>query len=164
MVEHKSIEVGNTFNFGDYYSTAVDLQHIAKDGKKHPVFVASYGIGVSRLVGALAEVHADDKGLVWPSAVAPFAAHVLTLGKATDALLQKAKTFESQALAAGREILFDDRDISPGFKLKDADLIGLPLRIVFSDRQGENVEITNRATGDVQVMAPAQALTLLQTV
>ncbi len=164
MTAEKSIEVGNTFNFGDYYTSAVGLQHTAADGTKKPVYVASYGIGVSRLVGAIVEVHADDKGLVWPAAVAPFAGHVLVLGKATPELLARATDFEKAALAAGTEVLVDDRDVSPGYKLKDADLLGMPYRVVFSERQGENVEVSNRATGEVQVCAPAEVLRMLRAV
>jgi len=160
----KSIEVGNTFNFGDYYGTAVGLQYTAADGKRKPVYVASYGIGVSRLVGALVEVWADAKGLVWPRSVAPFAAHVLVLGKPSAALTKRAEAFEKQAAAVGVDVLVDDRDVSPGHKLKDADLIGLPHRIVYSERQGDQVEVTTRASGEVHVLSPAKALTLLQAV
>ncbi len=159
----KSIEVGNTFNFGDYYTTAVGLQHTAADGVRKPVYVASYGIGVSRLVGTIAEVYADDKGLVWPRSVAPFAAHVLVLGKASKDLQDRATAFEQAAQQKNIAVLVDDRDVSPGYKLKDADLLGMPFRIVFSERQGSNVEVTNRATGEVQVCTPTKALAVLET-
>lgn len=163
-VTKKSIEVGNTFNFGDYYTTAVGLQHTAADGTRKPVYVASYGIGVSRLVGTIAEVYADDKGLVWPRSAAPFVAHVLVLGKASAELQEQATAFEQALQKKSIDVLVDDRDVSPGYKLKDADLLGMPYRVVFSERQGSKVEVTNRATGEVQVMTPAQALTMLETV
>ncbi|MEK7631332.1 MAG: aminoacyl--tRNA ligase-related protein [Patescibacteria group bacterium] len=160
----KSIEVGNTFHFGDYYTTTVGIRHTAADGKRKPVYIASYGIGVSRLVGTIVEVYADAKGLVWPAAVAPFAAHVLVLGKASAELQKHATAFEQAAQKKGIAVLLDDREVSPGHKLKDADLLGMPYRVVFSERQGNNVEVTTRATGDAKVLTPEAALTLLQAV
>lgn len=157
----KSIEVGNTFNFGDYYGQSMGCNYTDAQGIRQPLFVASYGIGVSRLVGTIAEVYGDERGLVWPVAIAPFKAHVLTIGKLDDALRQQALHLE-QALPDA--ILLDDRDLSPGHKFTDADLIGLPYRIVVSARQGKNVEVTTRATGEQQVMTSAAALTFLQTV
>lgn len=161
VVIQKSIEVGNTFNFGDYYGKTMNCTFTDGKGKRQPLFVASYGIGVSRLVGTIAEVFSDERGLVWPAVIAPFKAHVLTIGK-LDADLQKQALHFNQELPD--EILLDDRDLSPGHKFTDADLIGLPYRIVISARQGQNVEVTTRATGEQQIMTPTAALKFLQTV
>ena len=150
----KSIEVGNTFNFGDYYGTAMRCTYTDAQGKRQPMHVASYGIGVSRLVGAVAEVHADDRGLVWPASIAPFRAHVLIAGKADDALQKQASAFCAEHSA---HVLFDDREVSPGYKLKDADLLGVPLRFVFSARNNGRVECTERATGTTTILTEAEA-------
>jgi len=157
----KSIEVGNTFNFGDYYGQTMGCTYTDDQGGRKPLFVASYGIGVSRLVGTIAEVCSDEKGLVWPAVVAPFKAHVLTIGKLDGKLHAQAKHFNTQY---PDEILLDDRDMSPGHKFTDADLIGLPYRIVVSARQGENVEVTTRATGEQRIMTAAEALNFLKSV
>ncbi len=154
MVEEKSIEVGNIFNFGDYYGTTMRCTFTDQLGKRQPLFVASYGIGITRLVGTIAEVLADEKGLVWPSNVAPFYGHALLVGKVDDALRKRAEAFEA---SMPENILLDDRDVSPGYKLKDADLIGIPFRIIFSARQGEHVEVTERATGTTEVLTVDQA-------
>ncbi len=150
----KSIEVGNTFNFGSYYGTDMRCTFTDAKGQRQPLFVASYGIGVSRLVGAIAEVHADERGLVWPASVAPFSAHLLVAGKADAQLQARAEKFADEFADT---VLFDDREVSPGFKLKDADLLGMPVRVVFSARHGDNVEITERGTGNVQVVPEAAA-------
>lgn len=156
----KSIEVGNTFNFGDYYGQTMGCTFVDAQGKRQPLFVASYGIGVSRLVGTIAEVFGDERGLVWPEAVAPFRAHVLTIGKLDDALRKQALSLDA---AAPDAVLLDDRDLSPGHKFKDADLIGLPYRLVVSARQGTNVEMTNRSTGEQKILTLAAARKFLQT-
>ncbi len=156
----KSIEVGNTINFGDYYGQTMGCTFTDDKGSRKPLFVASYGIGVSRLVGTIAEVFSDGKGLVWPEVVAPFKAHVLTIGKLNDELRKQAQRFDEEFPNA---ILLDDRDMSPGHKFTDAELIGLPYRVVVSERQGENVEVTTRATGEQRVMTAAAALKFLQS-
>jgi prolyl-tRNA synthetase len=157
----KSIEVGNTFNFGDYYGKTMSCTYTDAKGVRQPLFVASYGIGVSRLVGTIAEVFSDEKGLIWPAVVAPFKAHVLTIGKLDSKLQKQAQQFETEL---SNDVLLDDRDVSPGHKFTDADLIGLPYRIVVSARQGKHVEVTTRATGEQKVMTSAEALTFLRAV
>jgi len=157
----KSIEVGNTFNFGDYYGQTMGCTYTDDKGVRQPLYVASYGIGVSRLVGTIAEVFGDERGLVWPIAVAPFKAHVLTIGKLDDEQKKQAQQFEK---VLSETILLDDRDLSPGHKFTDADLIGLPYRIVVSARQGKNVEVTTRSSGEQKIMTSADALKFLQTV
>lgn len=159
----KAIEVGNTFNFGNAYGSSMKLTAVDAKGKAQPLYVASYGIGISRLVGTLAEVFADAKGLVWPVAAAPFAAHVIILGSGTVGTAN-ALELEKQSVAKGREILVDNRDVSAGFKLKDADLLGMPWRIVCSERHGNNVELTERRTGETKIVSMHDALTAIHTV
>jgi prolyl-tRNA synthetase len=134
----KGVEVGNIFQLGTRFSDAFGMTYTAEDGTKQPVIMGCYGIGVSRLVGTIVEASHDDRGMIWPESVAPFRVHIVTL---------KGKTEESQAridaaaqelydelLAQKTEVLWDDRDASPGEKLADADLLGLPIRVLFSEK------------------------------
>lgn len=137
--EGKSIEVGNIFQFGDKY--AQDMKGYVSDekGEKLPILMASYGIGISRLVAAIVEVYHDDKGIIWPEAVAPYRAHLISLKQ--DETAQK---IYDELTNAGIEVLFDDRDVSAGQKFADADLLGLPWRLVVSSKTEGKVEIKKR--------------------
>ncbi|MBI2049398.1 hypothetical protein HYT32_00580 [Candidatus Roizmanbacteria bacterium] len=141
----KAIEVGNIFPLGTKFSQAFNLTYKNKEGKEKMVIMGCYGIGITRLMGAVVEVHHDDKGIVWPESVAPYQAHVvsikyevLSIKKKTDMLYQKLKE-------AGVEVLFDDReDVSAGQKFADADLIGVPIRLVVSQKTGDKIEWKER--------------------
>jgi prolyl-tRNA synthetase len=126
----RGVEVANIFKLGTHYSDKMGAMFLAKDGKQRPIIMGSYGIGVGRLLGCIAEQYHDEHGLMWPVAVAPYQVHLLSLrgGEETAGALY------SQLQQAGFEVLFDDRDESPGVKFNDADLIGLPLRITVSKR------------------------------
>ena len=141
--ETTAAEVGNIFKLKYKYSEPLGLKYIDEDNKQQVVYMGCYGIGVSRLMGVIAEKYADDKGLVWPETVAPFKYHLIGIG---DAGMAEAEKFYN-----GREdtVLFDDRDRRPGEKFADAELMGLPLRVVISDRtlESEEAEITDRRTG-----------------
>ena len=136
-------EVGNIFKLKFKYSDPLGLKYVDESNHQQSVYMGCYGIGISRLMGVIAEKFADDKGLVWPETVAPFRYHLIGIG---DAGLAEAEKFYE-----GREdsVLFDDRDRRPGEKFADAELMGLPLRIVISDRTLESgeAEITDRKTG-----------------
>ena len=128
VVEEKSIEVGNIFKQGTKYSEALGLNFVDEKGDKHPVVMGAYGIGVSRLMATIVEIHNDEKGIIWPENIAPYKVHLISLeqneeaGKIYDDL-QKSDT----------EVLYDDReDKTAGEKFADADLIGCPVRIVVS--------------------------------
>lgn len=144
----RAAEVGNIFTLKDKYSTPLGLEFTDQDNQKHPVIMGCYGIGVSRVMGVIAEKFADDKGLVWPANVAPFTYHLVGIGEEG---MKKAEEFYR---GHEDEILFDDRDIRPGEKFADAELIGIPTRIVISDRslQNEEMEVTDRKTGTSQMM------------
>lgn len=135
----RGIEVGNIFQLGTTYSEAMGCTFQDEDGQVKPVVMGSYDIGVGRLMGCLAEAYHDDKGLKLPISVAPFEVHLVLLGgKDSAAVRQLAEQFYTQMQAAGLEVLYDDREESPGVKFNDADLIGIPLRVTVSKRTMEN--------------------------
>ena len=141
-------EIGNIFTLGYKFSEPLELKFTDKDGQSHPVFMGSYGIGVSRAMGIIAEKFADDKGLIWPEAVAPYRYYLIAIGE--EANQQAAKLHA----AAPELILWDDRDLRPGEKFADAELLGIPHRLVLSDKTlAENAaELTARSTGESQLV------------
>ena len=130
----RGVEVGNIFKLGTWYSEALGCNFLDKDGTLKPVIMGSYGIGMGRLMACVAEEYHDDDGLTWPISVAPFHVHLLALGDAGTPDRQLADEMYKTLSAVGIEVLYDDRDERPGVKFKDADLIGLPLRVTISER------------------------------
>ncbi len=126
----RGVEVGNIFKLGTRYSAAMGATFVGEDGEQHPVIMGSYGIGVGRLLACVAEEHNDEYGLIWPISIAPYEVHLVSLrgGEEVAAELYEKLT------AAGVEVLFDDRDESPGVKFNDADLIGNPIRLTAGKR------------------------------
>ncbi len=157
--EKKAIEVGNIFTLGTKFSEPFNLNFTDEDGTKKLVFMGSYGIGLSRLMGTVVEVSHDDEGIIWPESIAPFKAHLISLGK-NDEAEQIYKTLQS----ADIEVLYDDReDKGPGEKFADADLLGCPWRLVVSGRMSENeVEIKKRADKEPQVIKTSELLDVLK--
>lgn len=148
MVSTRAAEVGNIFTLKDKYSAPLGLEYTDQDNQQHIVYMGSYGIGVSRVMGVIAEKLSDDKGLVWPAGIAPFKYHLIGIGEA--GMQKAAELYQGHE----NEILFDDRDLRPGEKFADADLIGIPTRVVISDRSlkdGE-VEVTERASGESRMV------------
>jgi prolyl-tRNA synthetase len=134
LIEHRAIEVGNIFSLGTGKSEALDLNYTDKNGEKKLVFMGSYGIGLGRLMGTVVEVLSDDKGIIWPEEIAPFKAHLLSLGEEAEIKNQAESVYETLT-KAGVEVLFDDREgMSAGEKFADADLLGMPYRLVVSTR------------------------------
>lgn len=123
----KSIEVGNTFNLGTYYSEKMAVLLTDKDGVAKPFWMASYGIGISRAMATIVELHHDDKGIIWPASVAPCQVHLVGLSDKADAVYD-------QLTAAGISVLYDDRALSAGEKFADADLLGMPVRLTVGNR------------------------------
>jgi prolyl-tRNA synthetase len=149
IVSRRGIEVGQVFYFGDKYSRPMGLVVAGPDGEPVALEMGSYGIGVSRLVGALIEANHDDAGIIWPDGVAPFRLGLVNL-RASDARCRAAADdLYSKLLAAGVEVLYDDRDKSPGAKFATMDLIGLPEQVVIGPRglAGGTVEIKDRRSG-----------------
>src|SRR3989344_1009576 len=152
MAEGKSIEVGNIFQLKTKYSSPFDLFYTDQNGKQKPVIMGCYGIGPSRVMGSVVEVHHDQQGIIWPKIIAPYQIHLLMLGSENE-LGKKAKTVYNKLLAQGLEILFDDRlDISAGQKFADSDLIGIPYRLVISNKTKDKVEVKRRNEKEVKLM------------
>ena len=129
----QALEVGHIFKFGTRYSVPLGATVLDADGNDVPLVMGSYGIGLGRLLAAVVEQHHDRDGIIWPLALAPFAATVLTLGQSAE-LAQIAEKVVADLARSGMDVLYDDREERPGVKLKDADLIGIPLRISVSPR------------------------------
>lgn len=128
--ETKGCEVGNIFKLQDKYSKAFNLQYTAQDGSKKIVLMGCYGLGTSRVMGVIVEKFHDDKGITWPESVAPFKAHLLALKGAE----KQADAIYQSLLDEGVEVLYDDREVSAGVKFADSDLIGIPYRLVVSEK------------------------------
>jgi prolyl-tRNA synthetase len=148
----RGIEVGHVFQIGTKYSVALDAHYTDERGAQHPMVMGCYGIGVSRVVAAIVEEHHDEQGLVWPAAVAPFDVHLLVLpgkGDAAADVLARAGRLYDELRAAGLDVLYDDRDASPGVKFADADLVGVPVQLVVGAKGLAKgiVERKHRATG-----------------
>jgi prolyl-tRNA synthetase len=133
LVEKKAVEVGNIFPLGSKYSNALGLYYTDESGQQQSVVMGSYGIGISRLMGLLAEHFADDKGLVWAEAVAPAQVYLARLGD-SEAVIKQADELYEKLQQENIEVLYDDRDARPGEKFGDADLLGIPYRVVVSDK------------------------------
>lgn len=133
LAEKRGIEVGNIFKLGTRFSEAFKLNYADEEGKQKPVLMGCYGIGPSRIMGSLVEVYHDDKGIIWPKEVAPYQIHLTSLGNDTS-VIEAADRLYDELRKSGWEVLYDDRDLGAGAKLADADLIGIPLRLVVSPR------------------------------
>ncbi len=129
----RGIEIGHIFKLGTRYTEALGASYLDQGGAARPVVMGSYGIGIERLLQVIVEQHHDDAGIIWPAAIAPAKVHLVRLGKG-DAVRAAADEVYGELLAAGVQVLYDDRDDSAGIKFNDADLIGLPLRLLVSER------------------------------
>lgn len=158
LVPMKSAEVGNIFKFGTEKSDRMHITYTDAEGKQQPIYLASYGIGITRVMGVIVEKMADSKGLVWPKGIAPYAVHLLSLG-ANEA----ANKLYVELGNAGIEVLYDDRDASAGEKFADSDLLGIPTRIVMGKRLLESgrIEIKERTSDTVKEVAVQEAVAYL---
>jgi len=145
--EQKAVEVGNIFHLGTKYSQPLNLQINREDGSQTPVVMGSYGIGVSRLMGLITELFSDEKGLNWPAQIAPYDVYLISLGN-DQATTEKASDLYARLTDAGLEVVYDDRSDSPGEKFADADLWGIPQRIVVSSKtlEQESAELKERSS------------------
>jgi prolyl-tRNA synthetase len=165
-----AIEVGNIFKLGTRYSEPLGAAYLDEGGVERPIVMGSYGIGPARIVAATIEQGADDRGIVWPAALAPWQVQLVSLAKAGEAERESADILYDQLNAAGAEVLYDDRDAGPGEKLTDAELLGCPLRVVVGRRGLAKgvVEASERAGGAEHELPLAEAgeraLALLQGV
>ncbi len=146
----KSAEVGNIFKFGTEKSEKMNIFYTDQEGNKKPIFLASYGIGITRVMGVMVEKFADDKGIIWPASVAPYQVHLLSLS-----VNEKAEEIYQDLKQAGVEVLYDDRDKGAGEKFADADLMGMPYQVILGKRSLESgkAEVKNRQTGEIEEVA-----------
>lgn len=153
LKEVRGVEVGNTFHLESRYSDALDMYYTDKDGERKSVIMGSYGIGVSRLMGMIAEHFSDERGLVWPEAVAPAKVYLVTIGK-SDELKVSADELYGQLIANGVSTIFDDRDERPGAKFTDGELMGVPYTVTISDRllEGSKLELKSRSGGEPEML------------
>lgn len=154
LVERKSIEVGNIFTLGTRFSDPLGLSYRDEFGEMQPVVMGCYGIGPARVMGAIAEILSDERGLVWPKMITPFQVHLLSLGAD-----EKADEVYAALVADGIEVLYDDRDASAGEKFSESDLIGIPYRIIIGKRSFESgmAELKGR-TGEAVELVPFNQL------
>jgi prolyl-tRNA synthetase len=153
VILRNGIEVGNIFKLGTKFTDAAGATYLGEDGKEHPIVMGSYGIGIGRNVACVVEDHHDEKGIVWPEEVAPYAAHLVAIGANKEPRVTEiADRLHEIAEGAGywRQILYDDRNESPGVKFTDAELLGMPWILTVSPRSlaAGGVEVQNRATGE----------------
>lgn len=153
VILRNGIEVGNIFKLGTKYTDAAGASYLGEDGQAHPIVMGSYGIGVGRNTACIVEEHHDEKGIVWPAEVAPYAAHLVSIGAAKEPRVTEiAERLHALAAEAGprHEILWDDRDESPGVKFTDSELLGMPWILTVSPRSlaAGGIEVTERATGE----------------
>jgi prolyl-tRNA synthetase len=150
------IEVGNIFKLGDDFTRSLNATYLAEDGsRRHPV-MGSYGIGLGRALACIVEEHHDDKGIIWPVAVAPYRAHLVAIGAhRDDAVRDAADGLYARLTDAGVSVLYDDRDESPGVKFTDAELLGMPTIVTISPRAlaAGGAEVTDRASGERGIRA-----------
>ncbi len=167
--EMRSIEIGNIFPFGDKkYSEKMNVYYTDKDGSRKLVHFASYGVGITRILGTLVEVFHDDKGIIWPKVVAPFDVHLIEIRNTTRLpdgqeyeIRNKTKDIYTKLERAGIETLWDDRDVSAGEKFTDADLLGIPVRLVVSEKTlrrgsgqtGEKIEWKERSSDKIELLS-----------
>ena len=164
LKEGKSIEVGNIFPLGNKYSKAMNALFVDKDGKRKPIIMGCYGLGPSRMMGAAVEVHNDEKGIIWPKEISPFNVHLLTLSSSNKIMENKVKKTAEKLYSdlekSGIEILYDNRNKSAGEKFADADLIGVPIRLVVSEKTLAKgaIELKKRSEKKVKLVKINQLL------
>lgn len=153
LIKSSAIEVGNIFPLGTWYAEKMGVTYTDKNGSKEPVWFGSYGIGSTRVMGTWVEVSHDDKGIIWNKVLSPFDVHLIELQGS-----QNAKNIYEKFTGAGIDVLWDDRDLSAGEKFVDADLIGIPVRLVLSDKAGDKIEWKERNSDIVQLLELSEVI------
>ena len=147
----KAAEVGNIFKLGTKFSKPFEFQYKDQSGSLQDIWMGCYGIGISRLMGVVVEAFHDDKGMIWPESIAPYQIHLICLD---DTSKTKSDILYQELQKNQIEVLYDDRmDKTPGEKLADADLIGIPYRVILSERTGDNIEIKKRSESDIKLIS-----------
>lgn len=159
LVEKKAIEVGNIFKLKTKFSDAFNFKFIDEQDKEQPVIMGCYGIGPSRIMGTLVEIFHDKRGIIWPEAVAPYQVHLINL-KADSSETEK---LYKKLVDKNIEVLYDDRqDVSPGEKLAESDLIGIPHRLIISEKTGDKIEYKSRAEKQEKLLTDQEILNILK--
>jgi prolyl-tRNA synthetase len=157
----RGIEVGHIFQLGDKYSAAMNAAVLDEAGQSHPMLMGCYGIGVSRVVAAAVEQHYDERGIVWPLPMAPFQVALLAINAARSQRLREAvEVLYQQLLAAGIEVLLDDREVRPGVMFADMDLIGIPHRLVLSERKLDAGQVEYKSRREAETVEVEQSCAL----
>lgn len=161
LVEKRGIEVGNTFHLESKYTDALDLYYADENGTRQSIIMGCYGIGVSRLMGVIAEIFSDSKGLVWPENIAPYKVYLVRIGN--EEVVKCADGLYEEFSSKGIEVLYDDRDVHAGQKFADSELIGIPYRVTVSDRlmADGNYELVERKDGQIKLLTREQLLVKL---
>jgi prolyl-tRNA synthetase len=156
----RAIEMGHTFKLGTVYSDKLGATYLDAEGKARPVVMGCYGIGVERLLATVIEANHDEKGIIWPEAVAPYQVHLLALNVEDASVREAAEKLYDDLRAAGVDVLYDDREESPGVKFNDADLLGMPLRVTLSQRTLEkgSAELRRRRETESSLVALSDAV------
>jgi len=164
LIEMKAIEVGNIFPLESKYTDALGVYYTDQEGNQQKIIAGCYGIGISRLMGALAEHFADDKGLVWPENVAPAQVYLARLGEDNEVVTAADELYD-KLQSQGVEVLYDDRDVRPGEKFADADLMGIPYRVVVSVKtlEQDKVELKKRTEDQANLVSIDELLEQLPT-
>ncbi len=162
--EVKAAEVGNIFTLGTRFSETLGLTYKNSEGKSVPVFMGSYGIGPARLMGVIVELLSDEKGIVWPKDVAPFPIHLVSVVGASSEIVKEADRLYEMLKENNIEVLYDDRDARAGEKFADSDLIGIPTRMIISEKTmaAGGVELVDRATGKSKFVNESDILAQLR--
>ena len=159
----RAIEVGNIFRLGTRFSESFGLSYRDEAGATHPVVMGSYGIGPTRVMGTIVEEHHDAKGIIWPKSAAPFDAHLLLLPSEGSSVSAFGKKLYEALQKRGIPVLYDDRvGVGAGEKFADADLIGIPYRLVVSERTKGKVEIKERGGDATKLVTSSAALAFLR--
>lgn len=164
LIAKKGIEVGNIFQLGFHYSSKMHGASFKdSEGKEQPYYMGCYGIGVARTLASIVEIHNDDKGIVWPKSVAPFQVHLVSIMNNELSIKNKADEVYKKLLDAGVEVLYDDREtVSAGAKFADADLIGIPVRLVVSPKTGDKIEWKERVQTETELLTLDEVLKRLK--
>ncbi len=162
LKEVKAIEVGNIFSLGTRFSEPFELLYDDEKGEKKPVIMGSYGIGLGRVMGTIAEVLSDDKGLVWPTEVSPFQIHLLNVSPGNDEVTKTCEEIYEHFQENSIDVLYDDREIGVGEKLADADLLGIYQQIIVGTKALEagEIEVKNRQTDDIKLYSEADIMNM----
>ena len=161
----RGVEVGHIFKLGTKYSDALGCIYLDNNGKEHSMVMGCYGIGVSRVLAAIIEQYHDDDGIIWPSIVAPYKIIVVPTKANDEEIMSVANKIYDDLTASGCEVLIDDRNERPGVKFKDADLLGIPLRITVGRRAGEGiVEVKRRDSSDTSEITVDEAIRLAKEI